>query len=199
MLTLVLPRLQVMPFSTGLSTTLSNFEAGLNYQDVSDPSVMVSFPILDDPAGAQLVAWTTTPWTLPSNLALCVHPDFDYVQVKDPASGAVYIVAESRLAALPGAVPKKAKGKGKRAPLATTCIADASAPCIAGATRAVYLDPAAVVLSRNCWSVWHHGRSGIRLNRIMATRIMCAPVAAWHDHACVHTHAACACSGERRL
>lgn len=105
-----------MPFSTGLSTTLSNFEAGLNYKDVSDPSVMVSFPVLDDPLGTRLVAWTTTPWTLPSNLALCVHPDFDYVQVKDPASGAVYIVAESRLASLPGAVPKKAKGKGKGAP-----------------------------------------------------------------------------------
>lgn len=105
-----------MPFSTGLSTTLSNFEAGLNYKDVSDPSVMVSFPVIDDPLGTRLVAWTTTPWTLPSNLALCVHPEFNYLQVKDPASGTVYIVAESRLASLPGAVPKKAKGKGKGAP-----------------------------------------------------------------------------------
>ena len=100
-----------MPFSTGLSTTLSNFEAGLNYKDVSDPSVMATFPILDDPDNAAFVAWTTTPWTLPSNLALCVHPDFAYVRVKDPATGAVYVVAESRLAALPGAIPKKAKGK----------------------------------------------------------------------------------------
>eukprot|EP00892_Ulva_mutabilis_P011660 jgi/Ulvmu1/8867/UM049_0049.1 len=110
---LVYQGFKVMPFSTGLSTTLSNFEAGLNYKDVADPSVMVAFPILDDPLATQLVAWTTTPWTLPSNLALCVHPDFDYVQVKDPASSAVYIVAESLLAKLPGAVPKKGKGKGK--------------------------------------------------------------------------------------
>lgn len=100
-----------MPFSTGLSTTLSNFEAGLNYKDVSDPSVMVTFPIIDDPENAAFIAWTTTPWTLTSNLALCVHPEFDYVKVKDPASGAVYIVAESRLSAVPGAVAKKGKGK----------------------------------------------------------------------------------------
>lgn len=103
--------MQVMPFSTGLSTTLSNFEAGLNYKDVTDPSIMVSFPIYDDPDNAALIAWTTTPWTLPSNLALCVHPEFDYVRVKDPATGSVYIVAKSRLAAVPGAVPKKGKGK----------------------------------------------------------------------------------------
>ena len=50
--------------------------------------------------------------TLPSNLALCVHPDFVYVRARDPASGKVYIVAESRLAALPGAVAKKASKKG---------------------------------------------------------------------------------------
>ncbi len=41
----------------------------------------VSFPIIDDPDGAHLVAWTTTPWTLPSNVALCVHPELAYVRV----------------------------------------------------------------------------------------------------------------------
>lgn len=70
-----------MPYSTGCKTPLSNFEAGLNYKDVSDPAVMVSFPLLDDPDGASLVAWTTTPWTLPSNLALCVNPAFTYCKV----------------------------------------------------------------------------------------------------------------------
>jgi tRNA synthetases class I (I, L, M and V) len=49
--------------------------------------------------------------TLPSNLALCVNPDFVYVRVRDPATGKTYIVAESRLAELPGAVPKQKKGK----------------------------------------------------------------------------------------
>ena len=102
-----------MPYSTGCSTTLSNFEAGQNYKDVSDPAVMVSFPIIDDPDGAAFVAWTTTPWTLPSNLALCVHPEFKYVRVKQEKTGKVFVVAEARLAALPGGVPKKAK-KGVR-------------------------------------------------------------------------------------
>ena len=48
--------------------------------------------------------------TLPSNLALCVNPGFDYVRARDPATGKVYIVAESRLASIPGAVPKAKKG-----------------------------------------------------------------------------------------
>ena len=72
----------------------------------------VAFKIVDDPEGADLVAWTTTPWTLPSNLALCVHPDFEYVRARDPATGRVYVVAAARLASLPGAVPKAAKKKG---------------------------------------------------------------------------------------
>ena len=46
-----------------------------------DPAVMESFP-LDEDMNVSLVAWTTTPWTLPSNLALCVHPDLVYVRVK---------------------------------------------------------------------------------------------------------------------
>jgi isoleucyl-tRNA synthetase len=100
-----------MPFSTTCSTTLSNFEAGLNYKDVSDPALMVSFPLLEDPDAAKLVAWTTTPWTLPSNLALCVHPDYEYVKVRSAKTGEVYIVADSRLSFMPGAVSKKKKSQ----------------------------------------------------------------------------------------
>eukprot|EP00854_Cymbomonas_tetramitiformis_P009847 gene9847-11662_t len=103
---------KVMPYSTTCNTPLSNFEAGLNYKTVSDPAVMPSFPLKGDPDGAAMVAWTTTPWTLPSNLALCVHPEFDYVKVKDPETGKVYIVAEGRLSSLPNALPVKGK-KGK--------------------------------------------------------------------------------------
>lgn len=81
---LLLP--QVMPFSTGCSTSLSNFEAGENYKEVADPAVMVSFPVTTEGEhkDALLVAWTTTPWTLPSNIALCVHPTMDYVKVRTP-------------------------------------------------------------------------------------------------------------------
>ena len=53
---------QVMPYSTGCTTVLSNMEAGLNYKDVSDPAIKVSFPLDGDPDNAQLVIWTTTPW-----------------------------------------------------------------------------------------------------------------------------------------
>lgn len=50
-----------MPYSTGCRTALSNFEAELDYRYVSDPTIMVSFPIIDDADNASLVAWTTTP------------------------------------------------------------------------------------------------------------------------------------------
>ena len=53
---------QVMPYSTGCTTPLSNFEAGLNYKDVPDPAVKVSFPLDDDEDNAEMVIWTTTPW-----------------------------------------------------------------------------------------------------------------------------------------
>lgn len=102
-----------MPYSTGCTTALSNFEAGQNYKDVSDPAVIVSFPLDDDPDNASMVAWTTTPWTLPSNLALCVNPEFTYLKVKDPKTENVYYVAKARLSELPGAVPK-AKKKSKK-------------------------------------------------------------------------------------
>ncbi|KAI5074371.1 hypothetical protein GOP47_0010332 [Adiantum capillus-veneris] len=73
---------KVMPYSVGCYTTLSNFEAGLNYKDVSDPSIMISFPLLEDVDGAAMVAWTTTPWNLPSNLALRVNMNFTYVKAQ---------------------------------------------------------------------------------------------------------------------
>uniref|UniRef100_A0A8C8A293 Isoleucine--tRNA ligase, cytoplasmic n=1 Tax=Oryzias sinensis TaxID=183150 RepID=A0A8C8A293_9TELE len=72
---------KVMPFSTACNTPLSNFESHQNYKDVQDPSVIVNFPLVED-KDVSLIAWTTTPWTLPSNLALCVNPDYLYVKVK---------------------------------------------------------------------------------------------------------------------
>ena len=56
----------------------------------------MSFPLVEDPKTAVL-AWTTTPWTLPANVALCVHPQFDYIKILDEASGDQYILAEARL------------------------------------------------------------------------------------------------------
>jgi len=90
---------KVMPFSTGCTTALSNFEANMNYKEVQDPAVMVSFPLVEDPQ-VKLIAWTTTPWTLPSNLALCLNPDFDYVKIQDNETQNIYVVAECRLTEL---------------------------------------------------------------------------------------------------
>lgn len=90
---------KVMPFSTACNTPLSNFESGQNYKDVVDPAVIVNFPLLDDPKVC-IIAWTTTPWTLPSNLSVCVNPDLDYVKVKDKSTGKVYIMMEARLVSL---------------------------------------------------------------------------------------------------
>lgn len=94
---LVYQGVKVMPFSTGCTTALSNFEAGQNFKEVVDPCVVVTFPIIDDKDKASFLAWTTTPWTLPSNLALCVNPEMVYVRVKEVETGAVYVLAECRL------------------------------------------------------------------------------------------------------
>ncbi|KAL1960866.1 hypothetical protein VTO42DRAFT_5849 [Malbranchea cinnamomea] len=100
---------RVMPYSTALNTPLSNFEAQQNYKDVQDPAIVVSFPLLEDP-NTCLLAWTTTPWTLPSHLALAAHPDFEYIKIHDEASGKNYILLESLLRTL-YKDPKKAKFK----------------------------------------------------------------------------------------
>ncbi|KAJ2805982.1 isoleucine--tRNA ligase [Coemansia guatemalensis] len=96
---LVYKGLRVMPYSTALFTTLSNSEASLNYKDVSDPEVVVAFPLKSDPT-VSLLAWTTTPWTLPSNCALCVNPDFEYVKIRDGETGNIYVLLESCLGVL---------------------------------------------------------------------------------------------------
>lgn len=106
---LVYKGFRVMPYSTGCTTPLSNFEAGLNYKDVDDPAVTVSFPIVDAEPAVSFLAWTTTPWTLPSNVALCVNRNLDYVYVSDDKSGNIYVIAETRLVQL-YKNPKKKKG-----------------------------------------------------------------------------------------
>jgi isoleucyl-tRNA synthetase len=85
---------KVVPYSVGISTVLSNFEANLNYKQVQDPAITLSFLIREKP-GVSFLAWTTTPWTLPSNLALAVGKDLDYVEFQEKSSGATYIMAEA--------------------------------------------------------------------------------------------------------
>lgn len=90
---------RVMPYSTGLTTPLSNFEAQQNYKDVNDPAVTIGFDVIGQEK-TKLVAWTTTPWTLPSNMALCVNPDFEYVKIYDENKDCYYILLESLIKAL---------------------------------------------------------------------------------------------------
>lgn len=90
---------RVMPYSTGCTTPLSNFEAQQNYKDVNDPAVTIGFNVIGQDK-TQLVAWTTTPWTLPSNLALCVNPEFEYVKIYDEKRDRYFILMESLIKTL---------------------------------------------------------------------------------------------------
>ena len=87
---------KIMPVSTALETPLSNFEATANYQEVQDPAITVLLKLADE--DAWLSVWTTTPWTLPSNLAVCVGPDIEYVRAHDPHAGKDIYFAAERLA-----------------------------------------------------------------------------------------------------
>ena len=102
---LVYEGLKVMPFSAKLGTPLSNFEASENYKEVDDPSLTVSFQLKDQP-NTFLLAWTTTPWTLVSNLALMVNPTVQYVKILDHASQKEFILAEARLPAYHKEIPE---------------------------------------------------------------------------------------------
>ena len=103
---------RIMPYSWKLTTPLSNFEAGNNYKDVQDPAITLRFrlrgpevrksgsPEVESALAAgtaYALAWTTTPWTLPENLALCVGPEVSYVFVEDATSKDVYLLAKERL------------------------------------------------------------------------------------------------------
>lgn len=86
---------KILPYCPRCATPLSNFEANQGYAEVIDPAITIKFKATDE-ANTYFLAWTTTPWTLPSNLALAVGPDIDYVKVKDGED--YFILAESRLA-----------------------------------------------------------------------------------------------------
>ena len=89
---------KVMPFSWATNTVLSNFEAGSNYKDIDDPSVIITFPTVADP-NKKILGWTTTPWTLPSNLFLACNPKITYLEIEVLFKGKTetYILAEPRL------------------------------------------------------------------------------------------------------
>jgi isoleucyl-tRNA synthetase len=94
---LVYEGFRVLPYSWALETPLSNTETRMDdtYKQVQDPALTVRFRLSN---GDDIVAWTTTPWTLPSNLALAVGPELTYAVVREP-SGQRVVMAASRVAA----------------------------------------------------------------------------------------------------
>ena len=82
---------KVVPYCPRCGTPLSSHEVAQGYKDVKERSAMVKFKVRDE--DAYFLAWTTTPWTLPSNLALCVNPDIDYVKIR--VDDTVYYLAEA--------------------------------------------------------------------------------------------------------
>ena len=92
---------KVVPYCARCGTALSSHEVSEGYQDVEDPSVYVTFPVVDGAGelrpGDKILAWTTTPWTLLSNAALAVSPDLAYVRTEDG-----HVIAEARAEAVLG-------------------------------------------------------------------------------------------------
>jgi isoleucyl-tRNA synthetase len=106
---------RVMHYSYACATTWSNAEASQNYKDIITKTAYVFFPLKDNPK-IGFVAWTTTPFTLPSNVALCLNPETDYVKVYDRVNDRFYIVAENcvkNLELKESDVPITFYGKGK--------------------------------------------------------------------------------------
>jgi isoleucyl-tRNA synthetase len=99
---------RVLPYCPRCGTVLSSHELALGYEEVTTNSVYVTFPLADDPS-RQLLIWTTTPWTLLSNVAVAVHPDLEYAEY--PVDGRTIILATAR-AELPSGREEIASGAG---------------------------------------------------------------------------------------
>ncbi len=108
---LVYKGFRVAPYCPRCATPLSSHELAQGYRDhVPDPSVFIRFRLKSDP-DTSILAWTTTPWTLPGNVALAVGPDIDYVKVRQ--GDEFLILAQARLEVLDGEYEIVARMKGK--------------------------------------------------------------------------------------
>ncbi len=97
----------ILPYCPRCATVLSTHELAQGYKEKQDPAITIRFKVTKAPSAIDdssmtdgktyFLAWTTTPWTLPSNLGLCMGPEIDYVKILDKESGDHYILAESRL------------------------------------------------------------------------------------------------------
>ena len=89
-----------VPYCPRCGTALSSHEVAQGYEDVKDPSLYFIASWENDPDGRAFLVWTTTPWTLPSNIALAVHPELKYAEVE--YEGRKFVLVESRVQALFG-------------------------------------------------------------------------------------------------
>ena len=87
---------RVVPYSVGMSTPLSNFEVNQGYMDKQDKTITVKFKVKWSEK-KYILAWTTTPWTLPANLWLAVWENIEYVELMDKSSKEIYILAKVRI------------------------------------------------------------------------------------------------------
>ena len=101
---------KILPYCPRCGTALSSHEVALGYKDVEDPSVHVALDVVVDGRGSapeparRILVWTTTPWTLVSNVALAVHPDLDYLELvrREGRDKRTVILAEARVRAVLG-------------------------------------------------------------------------------------------------
>lgn len=93
-------------------TALSAGEVGQGYREVADPSVYVLFPLVNEDTSApkrSLVVWTTTPWTLPSNMYAAVKPSLEYAVAEDPETGEQFVLAAALVETLAGKIKRELK------------------------------------------------------------------------------------------
>ena len=99
---------KIVPYCPRCGTPLSSHEVAQGYKDVKERSAIVRFKVKGE--DAYILAWTTTPWTLPSNVALCVNPEENYVKVK-AGDGYTYYMAEALLDTVLGKLGDEKEGK----------------------------------------------------------------------------------------
>ena len=98
---------KIVPYCPRCGTPLSSQEVAQGYKDVKERSAIVRFKVVDE--DAYFLAWTTTPWTLPSNVALCVNPNEEYAKVK-AADGYTYYMASALLDTVLGRLGNEEEG-----------------------------------------------------------------------------------------
>ncbi|HME81848.1 MAG TPA: isoleucine--tRNA ligase [Candidatus Eremiobacteraceae bacterium] len=140
-----------VPYDPRIGATLSDAEVALGYRETDDPSVYVRFRLKDDPT-TSFLAWTTTPWTLPANMALAVHPDVTYAVVE--REGEKLIVAEPLISKVFGddeaAVVRRVSGRE----LAGTRYAPPYDYCVSEKDR-YYVIPAPFVTTEDGTGIVH--------------------------------------------